>query len=58
MIDRTFRTLLFALYQSSVALGIMLLPIAVMMKRVGVTLPVHRLVELAERAYESRDAAE
>lgn len=58
MIDRTYRTLLFALYQSSVALGILLLPVAVMMKRVGFTLPIHRLVALTERAYESRDAAE
>lgn len=58
MIDRTYRTLLFALYQSSVALGILLLPVAVMMKRVGVTLPIHRLVTLTERAYESRDAGE
>ena len=58
MIDRTYRTLLFALYQSSVAFGILLLPVAVMMKRVGVTLPVHRLVELTERAYESRSDAE
>lgn len=58
MIDRTYRTLLFALYQSSVAIGIMLLPVAVMMKRVGLSLPIHRLVELTERAYESRNATE
>ncbi len=56
MIERTHRTLLFALHQTSIALGILLLPVAVMMNRVGVTLPVHRLVEFTARAYESAAA--
>lgn len=51
MIDRLYRTLLFALYQSSVVLGIVLLPVAVAMRRVGLSLPVHRLIAFTERIY-------
>ncbi|WP_336036776.1 hypothetical protein [Halobacterium yunchengense] len=51
MLDRTTRLALFALYQSSLALGIMLLPVAVLVRQAGVTLPVHALVERTERAY-------
>ncbi|GGL59321.1 hypothetical protein [Halocalculus aciditolerans] len=40
-------------YQTSLAVGIMLLPFALVARRMGVTLPVGRLVERAEGAYES-----
>lgn len=40
-------------YQTSLALGIALLPFAIVARRAGITLPVGRLVERAEDAYES-----
>ncbi|ELZ98859.1 hypothetical protein C440_00845 [Haloferax mucosum ATCC BAA-1512] len=43
---------LFAVYQLSVAAGIALLPIALAARRMGVTLPVQRLVETTGTAYE------
>lgn len=55
MIARLYRTTLFALYQSSVAIGILLLPIALLAKQAGLTLPLHRLIASLETAYE--DAA-
>ncbi|WP_201292891.1 hypothetical protein [Halobacterium bonnevillei] len=53
MLDRTTRLALFTLYQSSLALGILLLPVALLVRQAGVTLPVHQLVERTERAYEA-----
>lgn len=47
------RGLLFALYEVSIAIGILLLPIALLMQRGGVTIPIHRMVDRVERAYES-----
>lgn len=56
MIARLYRTTLFALYQSSVAAGILLLPVALLAKQAGLTLPLHRLIASLEAAYE--DAAD
>ena len=53
MIDRLTKVTLFAAYQSSLALGIALLPVAVMARQAGITLPIHRLIERTETAYES-----
>ena len=52
--ERLTRSILFAAYQSSLALGIVMLPLALCARRLGVTLPVHRLVEVSERAYRAR----
>jgi len=41
-----------ALYQTTLALGIALMPVALLARQVGVTLPVHRLIDRTERAYE------
>ena len=46
------RGALFALYQLSVAAGILLLPVAVVLRQNGITLPVGRLVGSLGRAYE------
>ena len=51
MIDRLTSIATFAAYQTTVALGIALLPVAIMARRLGVTLPVHRLIERTESAY-------
>ncbi|GAA0230839.1 hypothetical protein ACFFQF_14320 [Haladaptatus pallidirubidus] len=46
------RATLFALYQMSVLTGILLLPVAIMARRVGVPFPMHRLMESIGNAYE------
>lgn len=47
------RVALFALYQTSVVVGILLLPVAIVMARLGVPLPVHRVVDPLGDAYEA-----
>jgi hypothetical protein len=46
------RATVFVLYQLSLLAGIALLPVALLMRRVGVSLPVHRVVDRLETAYE------
>ncbi|WP_435154387.1 hypothetical protein [Haladaptatus sp. DFWS20] len=46
------RATLFALYQMSVLTGILLLPVAVMARRVGVPFPMHRIMESIANAYD------
>lgn len=53
MIAPAYRFTVFALYQITVALGIVLLPLALVVRQAGVTLPVGRLIGAAERAYEN-----
>lgn len=57
MIEAIERAALFALYQLTIAVGIFLLPIALLARRGGITLPVHRIVEPLGRAYEARRSA-
>ena len=52
MIDSAHRATLFALYQLSIAIGIALLPFALAASRVGVRLPIHRVVEGLGQRYE------
>jgi hypothetical protein len=47
------RALLFALYQTSVAASILLLPLALVTRQAGFTLPAHRVVNRLERAYDA-----
>lgn len=49
------RLALFALYQTTVALGILLLPVALLAHRAGVNLPLGRLVATVGDAYEKTD---
>lgn len=51
MIERLTSFAAFAAYQSTVVLGIALLPLAIAARRLGVTIPVHRLIERTESAY-------
>lgn len=46
------RAAVFVLYQLSLLTGIVLLPMAVAMSRVGIELPVHRVVDRFNRAYD------
>jgi hypothetical protein len=52
MIQRVQRFALLAAYQLSIALGIVLLPVAIAFRRMGVVLPVHRFIDRVEDAYE------
>ena len=52
MIESLQRATVFVLYQVSIALGILLLPVALVARRGGVTLPVHQVVERLDRAYD------
>lgn len=54
MIDPVERATLFALYHLSIALGIVLMPLALLARRAGVTLPVHRVIDRVGRAYAER----
>ena len=51
------RATVFVLYQLSLLVGIALLPIALAMRRIGVVLPVHRVVDRLETAYDRTKAA-
>lgn len=56
MIERALAATLFTLYQLTIALGIAMLPLALLTRRFGFTLPVHRLVDATEQAYEQTAA--
>ena len=53
MIERLYATTLFALYQMSVAVGIVMLPIALFTRRFGFVPPVHRVVNRLGSAYDA-----
>ena len=53
MIDLLQRATLFAAYQASIVVGILLLPVALLARRGGVTLPIGRVIERLGRAYEN-----
>ena len=53
MIDRLTKVTLLAAYQATLVLGIAMLPVAVVARQAGITLPMHRLIERTETAYES-----
>jgi hypothetical protein len=57
MIEPMRRAALLTAYQFTVVLGILLMPIALLARRAGVTLPVGRLVRTLDDAYtEAADA--
>ncbi|WIV68711.1 hypothetical protein [Natrialbaceae archaeon AArc-T1-2] len=47
---------MFALYQLSIAIGIITMPLAIAARQAGVTLPLHRLLARIETAYENANA--
>lgn len=49
------RATLFALYQLSVLTGIALLPVALAARQLGVPIPIHRVVETLQNAYETTE---
>ncbi|WP_193767633.1 hypothetical protein [Halorientalis pallida] len=58
METRLHSGLLFALYQLSLMLGIVLMPLALVTSRFGVTLPIHRMIDRLGAAYERTSAGE
>lgn len=56
MIERLHRATLFALFQLSIVLGILAMPLALAARRAGLQLPVHRLVEELGNAYDDAQA--
>jgi hypothetical protein len=55
MITTLRRATLFALYQLTVLTGIALLPLALVVRRFGVKLPIGRMVDAVGTAYEHVD---
>ena len=51
MIEPIERAALLAAYQFTLVVGLVLLPVAVLARRGGLTLPVGRLIERTGRAY-------
>jgi len=51
MLDDLRRGAAFVLYQITLAVGILAMPVALGARRLGLTLPVRRLVESAGRVY-------
>jgi len=52
MESRLYRVTLFALYQLTVLVGLVTLPIALLARQVGITVPLHRAIDRLEAAYE------
>jgi hypothetical protein len=53
MKSRAHRATLFALYQLCIVVGILAMPLAMITRQVGFTLPLHRLIENVGEAYEA-----
>jgi hypothetical protein len=53
-----YRAWLLALYQLTVATGILLMPVAMLARRVGLRLPMAGLIDRLDAAYESASATE
>jgi hypothetical protein len=53
MRSKVTRAAVFALYQLSLLAGIALLPVALLLRKMGITIPVHRLVDRFNEAYEA-----
>ncbi|MGM0591989.1 MAG: hypothetical protein ACQETI_10255 [Halobacteriota archaeon] len=53
MIDELYRSTLLALYQLTIALGIMLMPVALLSRRLGVPLRFDRVLHAVDGAYEN-----
>ncbi len=57
MKSRVYRATLFALYQFSIAIGIVAMPIALAARQAGFTLPINRLLMRIGEAYENAQSS-
>lgn len=53
MIEPIHRATLFALYQASIIAGIVLLPLAIVARQGGITLPINHVIHRLGHAYEN-----
>lgn len=53
MITRAYHASLFALYQLCIAVGIVLMPLALAANRAGVSIPIHKLLASVGEALEN-----
>lgn len=53
MIETAYRGTLLALYQFSILLGILLLPVALAARQAGLRMPMDRVIERLDEAYEN-----
>jgi hypothetical protein len=53
MIETAYRGTLLALYQFSILLGILLLPVALVARQAGLRMPMDRVIERLDEAYEN-----
>lgn len=53
MIGTAYRTSLLVLHQLTVALGILLLPVALLARQAGIRLPIRRIVKASTESLES-----
>jgi hypothetical protein len=53
--NRLYRASLLALYQLSIFVGILLLPLALGARRLGIPLPIHRVIDRLGTAVDSAD---
>lgn len=54
---RPYRATLLALYQVTLLLGILMMPLALLTRRLGIRLPVDRAIRSVKRAYEESQPA-
>jgi len=52
MFEQLHRASLYVLYQTSLVLGIALLPVALVARQAGISLPIHRVVRSLRNAYD------
>ena len=50
--ERIYRAIVLALYQLTLLTGILLLPVAVLTRRFGLRIPVDRVIERLNEAYD------
>lgn len=51
--ERLYRATLLTLYQISLLIGIVMMPVALITRKFGVRLPIHRLILSLKGAYEN-----
>ncbi len=55
MLESVSRAVVFGAYQLAIVLGIILLPAAIVTKRLGIPLPIHRLIRSLEALHDDLD---
>ncbi|MFB6096392.1 MAG: hypothetical protein ABEJ74_03275 [Haloferacaceae archaeon] len=56
MINTPYRVSTYVLYQLTLLVGIVMMPVALLARRLGLRLPIRNLIEATGRAYENASA--